>query len=248
MSILKELLPKFIERWATLESIDKDVPTALTLAAVAYYKHRGQESPLIKSQEQRWYESLAAGAPDFSIYNEPLSNLWACWRVYSRRYLKELIKKEVFSNIKVSSVVDLGCGCGYSTATLKELLPDAEVFGTELPDSQQWRFAEQLGKERGFSLVHNVQELNRHIDLVFASEYFEHFANPIAHLLSILEDCTPKFLIVANSFNTHAAGHFILSPLIGREFNRTLKRYGYNKMRFGIWNDKPACWYKESAK
>jgi SAM-dependent methyltransferase len=243
-SIFNIKLPEFIEQWAAVESIDKEAATALTKAAVKYYKHNGasrsDEAPVIIEQELRWYASLTAGTPDFSIYDEPLSNVFACWQCYSKHALKKA--QSTISSLKdVSSVVDVGCGCGYSTAALKELLPHAEVFCTEFEGPKSsWKFVEQLGKERGFSVVHNVQELNRHIDLVFASEYFEHFADPIRHMRELLQACTPKYLVVVNSFNTRGAGHFILHKDINDRFWGALFEFGYRKVETGFFKEKPS--------
>ena len=40
----------------------------------------------------RWYASLDAGRPDFTIYDDPvyLAEAFLCWREYSRKYLRAL--------------------------------------------------------------------------------------------------------------------------------------------------------------
>ena len=77
---------------------------------------------------------------DFSVYDDTyyVCELWLCWIRYSRRYLRDISKntslfsRSIVSDIRANSVLDLGCGFGYTTAALKEFFPHATVTGTEL--------------------------------------------------------------------------------------------------------------------
>ena len=91
------------------------------------------------------------------------------------------------------------------------------------------------------------------IDLVFASEYFEHIENAIDHLIQILTICQPKYLIIANAFNATSLGHFNFykhdNQLVPKSkmnvlFASTMKEHGYEKMKTKFWNDRPAYWKK----
>lgn len=209
--------------------------------------------------ETRWYESLAAGVPDYSVYETDyyLAELWACWVVYSRRYLREMEKATsllplgVLGDISPSVIVDVGCGFGYTTASLKQLFPNAKVYGTNLPDTLQYRVASRMAEMYNFTLVPDVSYISEQADLVFASEYFEHFPEPITHLESIIAAIKPKSWLIANAFTAQAIGHFTSYSVNGapangkitsKVFANTLKRYGYEKIRTKLWNNRPSYW------
>ena len=44
--------------------------------------------------EHRWYRSLDANKPDYSVYadDEYIAEAWMCWALYSRKYLLALKK------------------------------------------------------------------------------------------------------------------------------------------------------------
>lgn len=100
--------------------------------------------------------------------------------------------------------------------------------------------------ERGFSLAPDVQKLSRKIDLVFASEYFEHIEKPVEHLIDVLNAVSPKYLVIANSFGTTSVGHFFSDKRAGRQvsrvFNAALREHGYEKVKTKCWNDRPTFW------
>jgi hypothetical protein len=131
------------------------------------------------------------------------------------------------------------------------MFPSAEVFGTQFEGSCQWKLAEEVGKAAGFSLAPCARALNRQIDLVFASEYFEHIEEPIEHLLEVLRVCKPKYLLLANSFGTTSIGHFDVYKHAGqrvdgkkmsRAFNKVLRASGYMQRKTKCWNGRPAYW------
>lgn len=243
--------------------IDIEQAEALALAAVRYYKGAKVDRALLASGqalEARWYASLRAGVPDYAVYNEPyyLSDVWACWIVYSRKYLLGLASPKTRvrgTTIAVAdllansrSVVDLGCGFGYTTAGLKELFPQARVYGTNLAGTVQFKVASQFGRMRGFAIAPAIKPGT---DLVFASEYFEHFQRPIEHLVEVLEVGRPKHLVLANAFAARSIGHFdtylhhgaaIPGPFMGRAFNQELRRRGYRNLKTNLWNNRPAIW------
>jgi SAM-dependent methyltransferase len=209
--------------------------------------------------ENRWYESLATGVPDYSVYETDyyLAELWACWMVYSRKYLREAEKPSslppfgVLSDTSPSVIVDVGCGFGYTTATLKQLFPNAKVYATNLPNTFQFRVATRMAEMYGFTLVPDVSYISEQADLVFASEYFEHFPEPIEHLQSIVSAIRPKSWLIANAFTAKAIGHFTSymidgAPANGKTtskiFADTLKRYGYQKIQTNLWNNRPSYW------
>lgn len=259
----KDSLRSFISKWAALADINQEKAYELALRSLAYYRGGSEKTNLRSFQEleRRWYASLKRGAPDYSVYDDPyfLSDIWACWILYSRKYLTSMNSKKALRGRsivedagEVSSAADLGCGFGYTTAGLKELFPNANVVGTNLESTCQFRLASALGVERGFSLVPSVDRLGRR-DLVFASEYFEHIENPVEHLKEVFDVCAPRFIITANSFGTTSVGHFLKyrhgdalldGKAVSRIFNGTLRSSGYEKVDTTCWNGRPAYWRK----
>ena len=203
--------------------------------------------------EDKWYASIQKGEPDYAVYDDYyfFTEMWVCWAICSRGYLRTLLKPHVYDIVKdVKTIADLGCGIGYTTASFTQMFPDSDVTGTNLEGTRQHRFCSIMGESYDFKMASDIQELDQ-ADLVFASEYFEHILAPITHLEEILSRLNPKFLCVANSFNVHSVGHFDYY-LVGNDwipasklpviFNRTMARYGYHKIEIKAWNNKPVLW------
>ena len=253
----KAALQEYIAECTKHTDIDHEIAINLALNAVKYYsgnKSVRSELRLFQELENKWYKSLEDCQPDYSVYNEKyyLSDVWACWVIYSRKYLlgissdKSLATKDDHGNwynkksivqdmVDVKSVADIGCGFGYTTAGLKEIFPDADVYGTNIEESVQYKIALEFGKKYGFTVAPSIDKA----DLIFASEYFEHFESPIDHLLYIIKTANPKYLIIANAFNSKSLGHFDQykydaklydGKQISRLFNKTLRNLGYEKV------------------
>jgi SAM-dependent methyltransferase len=216
------------------------------------WAHKARHRPL----EDRWYASLDTWDPDYSVYSDPdfLPELWGCWAFYSRRYLRDLRRLWGDTLSTFEYVVDLGCGIGMTTAALTELCPRADVFGSDLLSSPQWMFAAALGNRVGFTMVGDafLTELNpeRLPDMVFASEYFEHFESPIDHLRDVLA-LDPTYLVMANAFTGRAIGHFnayrdgdewVAPRKISKRFRDHLRSEGYEPVDLGVWNNRPEVW------
>lgn len=204
--------------------------------------------------ERRWYNSLDVGLPDYRIYGEEeyLADVWVCWKTYSSRYLK-LIEK---LGLAPRTVLDVGCGLGYSSATLKEIFPAAQVFATNIANTPQWAFAQELADQCMFHLVREVSDLSGDldIDLVFASEYFEHFIEPVRELDRVLK-VRPDRLVIANTFSQRSLGHFdayqfgdlwCSGSTASRRFNDALRLRGFMRVKTGWWNNRPDYWTKMS--
>ncbi len=216
--------------------------------------------------ENEWYESLKT-SPNYSLYDDLmlLPDLWACWKIYSRNYIlamanpKTLAKRDSENNFielksivddvgDIKKVIDVGCGIGYTTLALQELFPNAKVYGTNFINGFQYKLCTKIGVD----VKGDVSEVGE-CDLVFASEYFEHFENPIEHLNHIVNTCNPKYLIIANSFGTTSMGHFfehtynldkLPSKGFGRIFNNELRNLGYKKVNTNCFNNRPTYWKK----
>ncbi len=266
-------LDEYLQLASKYKAFDVERARALALTAIRYYAgDAARRTDMMAGQalERRWYDSLQAGTPDYAVYDDEffVSDIWACWIVYSRKYLHafrstRLTKgggthaQELFDDC--ATVADLGCGIGYTTAALTELMPWATVIGTQIAGSFQYAVAQEVGTARGFALQ---PALTRQADLIFASEYFEHFQQPIEHLLEVLVTAKPKVLVIANSFGARSIGHFDMyqerpdqkehrlvetpNTLIGRHFNETLRNMGYSQVFTRFWNNRPTVWRKNS--
>lgn len=238
-----------IYRVSQARTTDLQKGTNLTLAVPGY-----------EDIEAHWYKQLRENnVPDYSVYDSDfyLSEAWACWVVYSRSYLRNLPMPRfldpdgVMEDMRpVRRIADLGCGIAYSTAGLKQLFPDAEVVGTNLPDTKQTKLAKSVAKQVGFEIAYSEKELGK-VDALLASEYFEHFEEPITHLIDVLEYLEPRTLLVANSFTVDSIGHFDYylvggERLTGKEtakiFSETMRDYGYEKIKTRFWNNRPNYW------
>lgn len=249
--ISKNDLIEFAEICDSLFKIDKEsfIEEALTICD---WKNKGL--PKINQEIQdRWYKSLQNDSPDYSIYNEIyyLANTWACWKLYSRQYLKSIFSNKYFEEIKNSKkVIDVGCGIGYSTKALGDLFPEATVFCTNLENTIQW----DICNYKELNIYPDSWEIGK-VDLIVAFEYFEHFENPTEHLNYLVEVNKPDYFLIANSFGTTSIGHFnhqiyngtkVLSKRFGRIFNQELRKLGYSQLKTGIFNNKPSLWKRNS--
>ena len=202
--------------------------------------------------ELRWYKSVENGNPDFGVYDHPyyLAELVACWTIYSKEYIKNMNKFMLFpKDPKV--IVDLGCGIGLSTLALKQLFPNAEVFGTNLKNTMQYSICNSIAEKNDFKIVESILDIPKDVDIVFASEYFEHISDPIKHLFDVIRYMSPKNLYAANSFNTKAIGHFpfyivadelVENKKLGRIFGSEMRLHGYEKISTKLWNARPTYW------
>ncbi len=205
-----------------------------------------------------WYEKL---------HNEPLSrayqvydemtyflDLWDSYRWYSRLCCNKIAKSEKIKNVK--SFVDVGCGIGYSTTALKQIYHDAIGYGTNLKETKQWNFCQKIAHKNDWNLIESINEINHDIDLVFASEYFEHIIRPMEHIKHIIDKLKPKYMVIANSFNTKSIGHFetykhenddIDQKKISKTFNKFIRDNGYTDIKTGFWNNRPKVWVRNDA-
>ena len=223
--------------------------------------------PELIELEKRWYQSVRIKKkPDYSVYDEKiyLAEVWACWDFYSRKYLKDILKPKLVPPFGIQkyvrenkSILDLGNGIGFSSIALSQIFPKNKLIATNVKDSYQWDLNKLLAKYYDYLLItNNDLNLNKtgEIELTFASEYFEHFEEPIDHLSLILEKTKTKILITANAFNTDSIGHFdsylykgqrYEPSAISRLFGKKLKENNYIKLKTKCWNARPAIWIKD---
>lgn len=230
----------------------------LVTAAINVLETESDE--IINNLESRWYSSLNGGSPDYSVYDEIhyLVEVIYCYETYSKKYLKRyqqgysLKPFGIYAETKNASVVvDLGNGLGITTAILKQLYPAALVYGTNVENSIQYKISEILASKHNFTMVPDVKAVGTKTDLIFASEYFEHFQDPVPHLVEVIKYLNPDKLLIANAFGANAIGHFdsyifknqqVTPATINRLFNKTLVNLGYRKVKTTLWNDRPNYW------
>lgn len=263
----KKALPLFLETLADLGVLDVESIGRLAARTLALMHGDSASQQMLRSGQlmKRWYASLDAGHPDYGVYNSPLylAELWACWIVYSRKYLLGLHPARNFPPVGIAArmspvkrIVDLGCGAGYTAAAFRELFPAAEVVGTNISGSIQYRVACRMAEQFGFSMVSDVRAAGGQTTVVFASEYFEHIHSPIEHLYEVVRHLKPRFMLIANAFGTTAIGHFhtykvgeklLDGKATSRAFNSEMKRLGYVKIKTKLWNNRPTFWARKAG-
>lgn len=254
----KDALTEFISAYRLVHPhVDQEKARHLIEETIAYYggnlKQR-EEVRYLQGLEVKWYKSLDSEKPDYSGYADQyyFTDLWACWSIYSRGYIRAIRSNvSLMTNLSdVRGVLDLGCGIGYTTTALMELFPFAKVFGTNLSGTDQFEFCKFMASIKGFSIVAGATDIADTIDLVFASEYFEHIEAPLDHLGELL-DLKPRFIITANAFGAISYGHFrhyivngekVVCTDLPRLFADRMRSNGYAKEKTGFWNNRPTVW------
>ena len=223
--------------------------------------------------EDRWYESLRVKKdPDFSVYNEKiyLSEVWCCWDFYAKKYIKDILTPKLVPPLGIKPymqdkhdsdgmILDLGNGIGFSSAAFKQKFPKHVVIGTNVEGSYQWILNIIMSKFYNYKLWNpetfdNFSWTLEKVQLVFASEYFEHFEKPVEHLIYILKKTNTKVLVAANAFGADSCGHFDYyihegkhyePSAISRLFGKVLKEHGYKKLKTKCWNARPSIWIND---
>jgi SAM-dependent methyltransferase len=258
-------LSQFLDRCRSFTS-DVETIGAIARDTIKYLngnRYIRQNLQVGQQLEVKWYQSLTTGKPAWDVYltDYYLAELWACWPVYSRKYLSiiqkrnSLIDRSIVDDLRgTKRVLDLGCGLGYTSSSLAGIFPQAEVYATEMQGSNQWRFAKMMSEIYGFTVIESAKNLDSGIDLVFASEYFEHHPQPIDHLREVLRCANPSAMLIANAFGTKAIGHFDFYQVNGESidgkqtsklFNAELRRHGFQKIKTKLWNSRPAYWKRQ---
>ena len=248
-----EQVKTYVEQYKSLFDIDTD-------RAYAYIKNNERFEELTVE----WYDKLAQGDMDaaYRVYDDEyyFTDIWNCFVTYSRRYLRDIARpcftdgtSFIDRTQDAKIIVDVGCGIGYTTSALTQLYPNAKVYGTNLKNTKQWKFCELMAQKYNFNMIESVDEVDGKADVVFASEYFEHFYKPVEHVAEIISKISPNYFVIGNAFNTRSIGHFITymnmnvkidQSKIGKFFNDSLRRFGYTKLESTLFNNKPNIWQK----
>ena len=262
-----EILDDFLSNYSGVFKIDKAKAKKIILDCLKYYKTNKNIPKYLKDLEYRWYSSLD-GDIDYSVYNDQYyfaTDLFPCFVLYSRNYIininRNAITKQALKNS--NSIIDLGCGIGYSTAMLKQMFPKKRIIGTNLALTDQYIFCNEIKEKYDFELVGTEIDLTCNVDMVFASEYFEHIQDASDNVMSLIKHIKPKYLLLANTFSQRSVGHFnfykykdnqlnmfekhIPNKKISRLFNKTIFDLGYKKLETGLWNNRPNFWSRNET-
>ena len=259
----KDALIEFLELCQSMENINVERVYKTAMATIAYLrgnKEQRQYLQLGQELEEQWYKSLANDQPDWSVYGTDyyLGELWACWIIYSRTYLRNILIPRslppdgIVADLgQIQTIIDLGCGFGYTTAALREIFPNAEIIATNLDGIIQTDLAKKMGRRYNFHVVSGIEKIELQADLIFASEYFEHIYRPLDHLREIINILNPQAFLIASAFNARAIGHFQHYDIDGKRlggkstsrlFNAELRRLDYKKIKTRLWNNRPSYW------
>ena len=224
------------------------------------YKAYCEHNSNLPSLYERWEDSVKRGNPDFSVYGDDayLNESFTCWKLYAREYIKSiksyLTKSDCEIDVdEIHTIVDLGCGCGYSVVALKSVFPNARVIGTNLKGTLQFELDKRMCEDvEGCSIVDESETLGLgSVDFVFASEFFEHLDNPTSLLENLIKVYNPRYFVIANTFTKMSLGHFekyhwddsiFEGRVVTYLFNDYLRSKNYKSLNTGFFNNRPRVW------
>jgi len=209
-----------------------------------------------KELDNWWYDNYG----DFSRYAS-WHYLYAglnCFDNYSKQCT--FYAKQYLGDRKIKSIVDVGAGIGLSTMLLADLFPEAKVYYNNIRPSLQVDFFEAHKHYLQRNLDDYQPEfvtsdwLAQHgpFDMLFASEYFEHFEEPMKQTEFLLNQVGFKYLVVNNSFNVKAYGHFkefkcnetVASKRMSKMWLKEVRK-DYNELDVKCWNGRPKMFEKK---
>ena len=123
-------------------------------------KDKQQCQSIFNSLTDLWYKRLSEGNTKeaYSLYNDDyyFTDLLLCYKKYSRIGIRNLSK---LSYLNPSVIVDLGCGLGLSTSLLKTYYKEAIVYGTNLENTKQWKYASSMAITNDWSLIEDISTI-----------------------------------------------------------------------------------------
>jgi hypothetical protein len=150
------------------------------------------------------------------------------------------------------SIIDLGAGIGASTAAMKMIYLDSEVYYHNL-EGNQYNFAKKLFNKLNLNIqeVLDYSSIMKNIEVVLAFDYFEHFERPVDELNKVISVLNPKFIFESSDFSHAFIGHFenyivdkdiIFHKKMRKIFEKSLIENGYRLNKVTLSN---ACWNRE---
>lgn len=230
---------------------DQDFPLPLNCKSSTSFE--------VKELDNWWYDNYR----DFSRYKS-YHYLYAglnCFNNYSKQCA--LYAKQYLGDKPIKSIVDVGAGIGLSTMLLADLFPSARVYYNNITPSLQSEFFEEHKNAKVNNMAYKSQpvsaiteeDMRTHgpFDMLFASEYFEHFEEPIKQTDFLLNQVGFTYLVVNNSFNVKAYGHFeqfkhneilTMPKAMSKLWLKTV-RESYNELDVKCWNGRPKIFEKK---
>ncbi len=89
----------------------------------------------------------------------------------------------------VPAVLDVGCGCGGNARAIRQLKPDAKLYGVE-PNARAAELAREVfdGVHHGDTASWLGKHGDQRFDVVVLADVLEHIANPVAFLRELASD------------------------------------------------------------
>lgn len=116
-------------------------------------------------------------------------------RIVMRVFFKKLFRLIGGANPK--TILDVGCGEGYTTMCIKNSFPEVEIEGIEFGETVLKKACElhpHIRFEQGS--IYSIKRGNESYDLVLSSEVLEHLDNPINGLLE-LKRVSNRFVLIS---------------------------------------------------
>lgn len=130
-------------------------------------------------------------------YDKIWQDVWGDMQKYGpihrqhRRLFVQLLK-----NLKIESIMDVGCGEGSNLVFLKSLFPEAKLFGIDVSEEALVQTKNVL-PEADFQLLDMQKDLlPQKFDLVFSSDVVEHVPDDQAMINNMFKMCD-KYCLIA---------------------------------------------------
>ena len=203
---------------------------------------------------KQWYDSIKESGvnADYSLYSDQyyIAAGWLSYKKWSSKHVKVIAdNKQQWGDVK--TIIDFGCGIGYSTLDFAVAFPEARIIGTNLKGIQL-ELCKEICKDMKnveFFTDEQFAELPT-CDIAFCSEYFEHFYEPTVHLREILLQTRPRYMMCANAFRPLAVGHFNKYLIEGKIEDHEVTKTMFNNILFDSYhpvehngfNNRPNIW------
>lgn len=148
-----------------------------------------------------------------------------------RRFHAQVVR--LVEHARPKTVMDVGCGEGYTLAALRDAGIDADLSGIDLSETAVAKARSRLGPEVKVR-VHDARLAAEHaekFDLVMMTEVLEHLEQP-EQMLGVLADLTNQWVILSVPWEPYFRG---LNFLRGKN----LRRWGNDPEHINWWGRAP---------
>lgn len=154
-------------------------------------------------------------------------------RFFIRRFYLAL-ENQISQILPINTILDAGCGEGFTTRTLKASFPESSTTGVD-QDKDAIRFAKEKDPASTYSLgdVTSLQFENNKFDLVICNEVLEHLPQPEKAIQELLR-VTKTYLIISVPHEPY----FRISNLLR---GRNILRFGNYPYHLHTWSKRQIC-------